>query len=457
MNTLDVHIKKDRGSNLQNRFLSKNSFRFSDNGVTVSVLSNSKNSLSSNSLSTALNNSTTASLNTSCSSVDMTPSPDTSPTTNYNNTSRIQVLNSNAHQRMRTSISGRTANLTPSNHIRWEGGKVVHIQDSTIERHQNKGIARELRESRLRQSKLFKSSCDIQPSQDGENVYTNSTVTDNSQIISSDRYSKVIKITPDEDNPSYHVETDQVYSKTVEQKLQEIQTNKISKILPMDFNGDPTPSKWRGTGQGGRDIESSNTDLSRPRFGTRLVSSSTLRHRSCSFSTQTRPKLEEHRGRNKLSNFSFRIRSSSVSSFSSSSSSDSALGSEEFWNQYRRQPSRNIIYRIVRKAISRRPSNVSEYEYKTRLPDTLPHQASTHTQTSSNQQTSNPQTRQTEGHQQAVRQTEGHQQARLLEGLTSQQLAARLNELHNNQIVNSNRVVQNDNISKKNNNLLVLL
>ena len=48
-------------------------------------------------------------------------------------------MNSNAHQRMRTSIAGRTAILTPSNHIRWEGGKVVHIQDSTIERHQNKG------------------------------------------------------------------------------------------------------------------------------------------------------------------------------------------------------------------------------------------------------------------------------------------------------------------------------
>ena len=28
-----------------------------------------------------------------------------------------------------------------------------------------------------------------------------------------------------------------------------IQTNKISKILPMDFTGDPTPSKWRGTGK----------------------------------------------------------------------------------------------------------------------------------------------------------------------------------------------------------------
>ena len=41
---------------------------------------------------------------------------------------------------MRTSIAGRTAILNPSNHIRWEGGKVVHIQDSTIlERHQNKG------------------------------------------------------------------------------------------------------------------------------------------------------------------------------------------------------------------------------------------------------------------------------------------------------------------------------
>jgi len=86
------------------------------------------------------------------------------------------------------------------------------------------------------------------------------------------------------------------------------------------------------------------------------------RQRSCSFS-QTRPgeAQEKERGRRKLSNFSFRIRSTSVSSFSSSSSQDSGLSSEQFWNQYKRQSNPSIITRLVCRALQRRSSNVGKH------------------------------------------------------------------------------------------------
>ena len=51
--------------------------------------------------------------------------------------------NSNGQpQRMRNipTGGGRNYSADNANHIRWEGGKVVHIQDNTIERQHTRGI-----------------------------------------------------------------------------------------------------------------------------------------------------------------------------------------------------------------------------------------------------------------------------------------------------------------------------
>jgi len=83
------------------------------------------------------------------------------------------------------------------------------------------------------------------------------------------------------------------------------------------------------------------------------VTRGSTRQRSCSFSQGRRPEGKL------LSNFSFRVRSSSVSGFGSAPTTPTTgLGPEEFWNQYRRQSSSSIISRIVRRAIQRHSSTV---------------------------------------------------------------------------------------------------
>merc|ERR1712088_898843 len=53
------------------------------------------------------------------------------------------------------------------------------------------------------------------------------------------------------------------------------------------------------------------------------------------------------RNRPRLASSSFRSRASSTSSSTSSTSSSSAASSEEFWNQYRRTPSSNLLSRLL--------------------------------------------------------------------------------------------------------------
>ena len=83
--------------------------------------------------------------------------------------------------------------------------------------------------------------------------------------------------------------------------------------------------------------------------------------RTKSFSPGTGYSPSVLKGKYKLSNHSFRTRSSSVSTFSSSSSSASSSSppiptesTEQFWNQYRRQTNTSFMGKLLKTAVSKR-------------------------------------------------------------------------------------------------------
>merc|ERR1712156_1021851 len=121
------------------------------------------------------------------------------------------------------------------------------------------------------------------------------------------------------------------------------------------------PRSGRGGASGtGRSLEES---------GRLRTASLTSRHHRLLPSIPSFTQLASLRNRPRLASSSFRSRASSTSSSSfssastSSTSSSSTTSSEEFWNQYRRTPSSNLLSRLLgrrRETLSKEDQEVKE-------------------------------------------------------------------------------------------------